>query len=62
MPKSSFRGVSWSKKGGKWKVRLTANYKIAYGGTHAEEEDAARAYDALARKLKGSRNGYYYCP
>ena len=56
MPSSSFRGVTWSKRERKWRVQVCHEGKIKYGGqyAYADEEDAARAYDALARKLKGS--------
>lgn len=48
-----FKGVSWHKKAGKWRAQIMADRKYRYLGLHATAEDAARAYDAAAKKLHG---------
>lgn len=50
---SKFRGVYWSKKRAKWVSQLTLDYKNLYLGIFENEEDAARAYDAAARRHFG---------
>jgi hypothetical protein len=51
---SSFRGVSWNKAGAKWvssvKNKTTGKREQTH---HATEEEAARAYDARARRIHG---------
>lgn len=42
---SGFRGVSWHKKGGKWQVKITINYKINYLGLFDTAQEGARVYD-----------------
>jgi len=47
---SAYRGVSWSQKAGNWEARLRLNGKQKYLGKFVDEEGAALAYDAEARK------------
>ena len=52
---SRFRGISWHKGAEKWRVRVFHEGKTVHLPlVEKDEEDAARAYDALARSLKGS--------
>jgi hypothetical protein len=52
---SRFRGVDWW-AGQKWRVRVNVKGKGArHIGMFDDEEEAARAYDAVARRLKGFR-------
>jgi hypothetical protein len=50
---SRFKGVSWHKRIGKWSAHIGIKYKLIHLGYFAEELDAARAYDAAARKHFG---------
>jgi AP2 domain/HNH endonuclease len=50
---SGFKGVSWSKKLKKWWSNIRVNGKTLHLGYHEKIEDAARAYDAAARKHFG---------
>jgi hypothetical protein len=50
---SQFRGVSWHKRKAKWLAVIRVNYKQIYLGRFTDELDAARAYDAAARKYFG---------
>ena len=50
---SRFKGVIWDKSVSKWKANIGLDGKAYYLGTFEDEEDAARAYDALARKHHG---------
>lgn len=50
---SIFKGVSWDKRQRKWRVQITCHGKTRTIGAFRDEEDAARAYDAVARELFG---------
>lgn len=48
---SRFKGVTWECN--KWRVRINSNGKLLHLGLYESEEDAARVYDAAARKFYG---------
>jgi hypothetical protein len=48
---SKYKGVSFDKKVGKWKVYIKCNGKRYYRGAFCNEIDAAKAYDKAAKKL-----------
>jgi hypothetical protein len=50
---SGFRGVRWKKERG-WNARIRAGGKQQHLGHFATAEDAARAYDAAARRQHGA--------
>lgn len=50
---SRFRGVSWTTDRGKWHAQIRHNNQLHHLGRFDIEEDAARAYDAAARRLFG---------
>lgn len=59
-PKSSkFKGVSWHKHSQKWYAYIQAGGKMRGLGYYDDQEDAARAYDAEARKVCAA---YFYHP
>lgn len=47
---SKFRGVNWDKRAGKWQASITVDGLGVWLGYFTVERDAARAYDAAARK------------
>lgn len=50
---SKFKGVSLYKKSGRWVAYIAAHGKRRHIGYFDDEEAAARAYDAEARRLHG---------
>jgi len=50
---SKFKGVSWEKKKLKWRASMTCNKKTIYLGSFKVEEDAALAYNKMAKKYFG---------
>ena len=52
-PTSSFAGVSWPKKGRRWRAEIWHEGRKQRLGSFAEEEAAARAFDDAARRLRG---------
>ena len=52
---SKYRGVSWHKDNLKWRATIFKGQKPVHIGYYANAEDAARAYDVEAVKLRGPR-------
>lgn len=50
---SRFKGVDHFPRGNRWKAQIQFEGRKEYLGLFANEEDAARAYDARARELFG---------
>jgi hypothetical protein len=50
---SEFIGVSWTKKDRKWEAKITHDGKQQHLGRFDDEQEAARAVDAAARRLRG---------
>lgn len=50
---SKYWGVSWNKNSNKWTASIGINNKAVRIGSFVVEEDAARAYDAVAREVHG---------
>lgn len=48
---SGHPGISWSKKLGKWRARITINYKGKHLGYFQEKQDAINAYVIAAKQL-----------
>ncbi|MBL7154178.1 MAG: HNH endonuclease [Phycisphaerae bacterium] len=51
---SRYKGVYWNKRLKKWAAQITANKKTHHLGYHKTEEQAAKTYDAAARKYHGN--------
>lgn len=51
--KSGFKGVSFHRSSNRWQAEIKANGERRYLGIFATAEDAARAYDNVARELHG---------
>lgn len=47
---SKYLGVSWDKLKNKWKGNIYVNKKLLFLGRFNSEEDAAKAYDLIAKK------------
>jgi hypothetical protein len=50
---SGKKGVSWHKATGKWQATMTHNYKSIHIGLYDTVEEAAVAYDQVAKQLSG---------
>jgi hypothetical protein len=55
IPQSGFTGVHWNKRKGKWVVHISHERKKHHIGyfSREQQEVAARAFDAAARRLRG---------
>lgn len=51
VPSSQYKGVY--KKRSRWAARIAVNGETTWLGTFKTEEEAARAYDAAAKRLHG---------
>lgn len=51
--KSGFKGVSWNKKKRKWTAAISWKNKQIHIGVFGEKENAARAYNEVAKRLFG---------
>ncbi|HXJ73987.1 MAG TPA: AP2 domain-containing protein [Candidatus Dormibacteraeota bacterium] len=51
--KSGVKGVSWSKKAGRWLAHVTVNKKALHLGLFETIEEAKAAREAAADKLHG---------
>jgi len=50
---SKYKGVSWSNQRKVWTASIAKNKRSIYLGSYANEEDAAKSYDAAALNLFG---------
>ncbi len=50
---SKHKGVSWSKKVGRWVAQIKKNYKTYWLGYFDDEADAAAAYNQKAKEMFG---------
>jgi hypothetical protein len=48
--RGTYRGVTWSKKHGKWVARATINYKTKHLGVFEDQEEAARVVTEWRRQ------------
>ena len=53
-PSSPYAGVSWAKKQRRWKAAFLHEGRKQHLGPFVDEDAAARAYDAAARRLRGN--------
>eukprot|EP01045_Picozoa_sp_COSAG04_P018120 COSAG04_NODE_1653_length_6046_cov_6.955608_5_plen_317_part_00 len=56
-PTSRYVGVSWNKKGRKWMATIKQDNKLESLGFFVDEEQAARAFDATALRLRRAWGG-----
>lgn len=50
---SRFKGVSWKEKDKRWESRIGVGNKVVYLGQFKIEEEAALAYDRIAKEWRG---------
>jgi hypothetical protein len=50
---SRFKGVTWNRGLQKWQAQIKVDGRSRHLGLHADEREAARAYDAAARRHFG---------
>ena len=50
---SKYKGVYWREERSRWVVQIRANGVRRKGGLYTSEDDAARAYNELAKELHG---------
>jgi hypothetical protein len=51
--RSGYKGVSFNPRNGRWVARMRIDGKHRHLGTFDSPEDAAHAYDAVARRVQG---------
>ena len=51
--KTRYNGIRWDKNKEKWQVRLTINGRRKSFGYYADEIEAAKVYDRVAKKYRG---------
>lgn len=59
--KSGYKGVYWSTRDRKWKVKIMKNRKEYQVGLFTDKEKAARAYDERAKELHGRFARLNFC-
>ncbi|KAL6762405.1 hypothetical protein V8C86DRAFT_2517558, partial [Haematococcus lacustris] len=52
---SKYRGVCWNKKNRRWQAAINSSGKYIYLGSYVQEDEAARAFDRAAIRLRGNR-------
>lgn len=50
---SKYRGVSWDKNRNKWIAKISINNKTLNLGRYKTEQEAAYAYNKIAKKIRG---------
>lgn len=58
---SRYKGVSWSKRAGRWVAFIKIDGRVRYIGSFNDELQAAHAYDEMARRYFGE-NAYLNFP
>lgn len=53
IPRSRFKGVSWDRTDGNWRVRIKYGNRTLYVGNFADEAEAAIAYNEAALRCHG---------
>ncbi|GMH36262.1 hypothetical protein BSKO_04130 [Bryopsis sp. KO-2023] len=52
---SRFRGVCWNKKNKRWQAAINSAGKYLYLGSYLSEDDAAKAFDGAAIRIRGRK-------